>query len=140
MNSFTLFLALAFCATLVCRTETEECKLTDKYRCGYMCHGENNTCTCGNQFWEGKSETHGCCPSSPDSCIKDNDGKNLYKKGNKYPHFVNSFIFTGNVICTQGTEMQIGEVAPAEDDFASIYGKIDRRCKYGNHCENKNNR
>ena len=43
-------------------------------------------------------------------------------------------------VTTQGTEMQIGEVAPAEDDFASIYGKIDRRCKYGNHCENKNNR
>ena len=81
MNKFTLFLALAFCATLIWRTEAEECGPGDGYRCGNRCHGYLNTCTCGNESWTGKDilETRdwdqGCCPSSPDSCIKDKKGK-----------------------------------------------------------------
>ena len=87
MNSFTLFLALTIFATLLCRTETEECRFsdtlnynTDWARCGYRCHGNWNTCTCGKQNWTGGNWDQGCCPSSPDSCIKDNDGKTLFLK------------------------------------------------------------
>merc|ERR1712062_135552 len=59
----TLFVALAFCATLIWRTEAEECGPDDYIRCGNSCHGDEHTCTCGNESWRGY-KYQGCCPSS----------------------------------------------------------------------------
>ena len=123
MNSFTLFLALAFCATLVCRTDTEQCETTDYWRCGYLCHGSENICTCGKQSWTGYkgkqswkgykvSDDEGCCPSSSDSCIKDNDGETLYEKETKFLIFSFLLFFTGNVNCSNGSVIQLGEKCP----------------------------
>ena len=39
--------------------------------------------------------------------------KTLFKKRNKNPNFFIPFIFTGNVNCTQGSVMRIGEKCPA---------------------------
>ena len=80
MKIFTIFLAFVVCATLVWITEAEECGPDDRYRCGDKCHGVQNTCKCGNQSWKGRNITHGCCPSSPDSCIKDKYGKTIFKR------------------------------------------------------------
>ena len=113
MNSYTLFLALAFCATLIWRTEAEECGRFDELRCGNSCYGDEHTCTCGNKSWTGLNRKQGCCPSSPDSCIKDKKGKKtLFKKRNKNPNFFIPFIFTGNVNCTQGSVIRLGEKCP----------------------------
>ena len=79
MKIFTICLALVVCATLVWITEAEECKPDDYYSCGDKCHGYENTCKCGNQSWVGVNTRNGCCPSSPDSCIKDKDGKTIFK-------------------------------------------------------------
>ena len=87
MNNFTLFVALAICATLVWRTEAEECGSTDYWRCGNSCHGDQHTCTCGNQSWTGYKQL--CCPSNPDSCLKYKNGKKtLFNKKNKKFHFL----------------------------------------------------
>ena len=39
--------------------------------------------------------------------------KTLFKKRNKNPNFFIPFIFTGNVNCTQGSVMRLGEKCPA---------------------------
>ena len=83
-TSKSLFLALAFCATLIWRTATEECRTLESARCGNRCLGSAYTCACGNQSWTRLQDytntgehvdKGGCCPSSLDSCIKDNNGK-----------------------------------------------------------------
>ena len=79
MKIFTIFLAFVVCATLVWITEAEECELDDWLRCGDKCHGDENTCKCGNNSWKGENTRNGCCPSSPDSCIKDKNGKTIFK-------------------------------------------------------------
>ena len=111
MNNVILLVALAFCATLIWRTEAEECGLDDWNRCGNRCHGDEHTCTCGNQSWTGYKQL--CCPSNPDSCIKYKNGKKtLFKKRNKKFQFFIPCIFTGNVNCTQGSVMRLGEKCP----------------------------
>ena len=108
MQYFTIFLALVVCATLVWiteATEAEECKSGQDYlSCGDKCHGSRNTCKCGNQSWKGANKEQGCCPSSPDSCIKDNDGKTRHKKFNQF--FI-LLIFTGNVACEEGLVLSL---------------------------------
>ena len=116
MNFFTICLALVVCATLVWITEAEECKPDDWYSCGDKCHGKQNTCKCGNQSWTGEEIyvgwNQGCCPSSPDSCIKDKDGKTIFKSRHKKVHFFILLIFTGNVTCEQGSVLSLGEKCP----------------------------
>ena len=139
MNSFTLFLTFAFCATLVWRTEAEECGSSDFHRCGNRCHGFNNTCTCGKQSWTWENDDQGCCPSSSDSCIQDRNGRSsLLEKRNKNPNFFIPFIFTGNVNCIQGSVMDIGEKCPAIHQCLTSYGwKSQLLCEDGTCSEKK---
>ena len=115
MKIFPIFLAFVVCSTLVWITEAEECGRYDRYRCGDKCHGRENTCKCGNQSWTGEeiwySEDwdHGCCPSSPDSCIKDNNGKTIFKTRHTKKTIFILLIFTGNVDCQQGSVLSIGK-------------------------------
>ena len=87
MQTFNICLALVACATLVWITEAEECGPYDNYRCGDKCHEWQNTCKCANQSWIGddylENWDKGCCPSYPDSCIKDNHGKIIFKTRHK---------------------------------------------------------
>ena len=97
--------------TLLWITEAEECGPNDRYICGNKCHGMENTCKCGNQSWKGANYDQGCCPSSPDSCIKDESGKTISKTRQKSPIF-HSSNFTGNVVCEQGEVLPLGEKCP----------------------------
>ena len=78
MRFFTICLALVMYTTLVWITEAEECGPNDFARCGDKCHGDDNTCKCGNQSWVGYNDYQGCCPFSPDSCVKDESGKTIF--------------------------------------------------------------
>ena len=108
-NTNTICLALVVCATLVWITEAEECGRYDQFRCGNKCHGKQNTCKCGNQSWKGRNSRKGCCPFSPDSCIKEKDGKTIFKTRHTKVHFFILLIFTGNVTCQQGSVLSLGK-------------------------------
>ena len=75
--NMVIILVLASC--LVKSEAKQECGIRDWYQCGSNCFGVENQCICGNESWTGKAihdETvnTGCCPTSLDSCSKDQLG------------------------------------------------------------------
>ena len=125
MKTFPIFLALVVCATMVWITEAGKCAPGNDSRCGDKCHGTNHKCKCGNQSWVGTNQKQGCCLTSPDSCIKDNDGKTIFKiiktKSEK-SQFFHSSIFTGNVDCEQGSVLSILQKCPVSGQCLSPEG------------------
>ena len=64
--------------------------------------------------------------------------KTLFKKRNKNPNFFIPFIFTGNVNCTQGSVMRLGEKCPEiQQCLTSRSYKSKLICKDGNCSEEK---
>merc|ERR1712012_1188766 len=93
MNKCVIFLSILYFVSFILATEgKKKCESGDWYQCGDNCIGESNYCTCGNESWQGGNWNKGCCPSSPGSCIKHQNG---------------------NVNCSQGEAKKIGDKCPA---------------------------
>ena len=79
MNGRVAILSLFFCLPLVWTIDINElCGVEEDFQCGHNCIKGGATCTCGDTSWKGGKNTtvDGCCPYSPNSCIKDDkEGK-----------------------------------------------------------------
>ena len=106
-----LLVAFGLSATLVWRTEAKECGTLDYFQCGDSCIGFENTCTCGDsKTWkEDRNNGKGCCPSSSDSCIKDqNTGKDSLKKRNQNINLFYPFDFYRQCFVSKWNSQIIG--------------------------------
>ena len=82
MNELVAIFSLVFCLPLVWTALIDlnkQCGFEDDFQCGHSCIKDGDTCACGDTSWKGGKNTtvDGCCPYSPNSCIKDaKEGKN----------------------------------------------------------------
>ena len=60
--------------------------------------------------------------------------KTLFKKRNKNPNFFIPFIFTGNVNCTQGSVMRLGEKCPEIHQCLTEYSYTSKLICGDGHC------